>query len=41
MLKIMVVDDEPLYRKYLIQSVEWEKYGFEVCGEAKNGLDAL
>lgn len=41
MLKIMVVDDEPLYRKYLIQSVEWEKHGFEVCGEAKNGLDAL
>ena len=41
MLKIIVVDDEPIYRKYLIQSVEWEKYGFEVCCEAKNGIDAL
>ena len=41
MLKIIIVDDEPLYRKYLINSVEWEKYGFKVCCEAKNGIDAL
>ncbi|CAM4011563.1 response regulator [Cohnella lubricantis] len=41
MLKIIVVDDEPLYRQYLIKSVEWEQYGFEICCEAKNGLDAL
>ena len=41
MLKIIIVDDEPLYRKYLINSVEWEKYGFQVCCEAKNGIDAL
>ena len=41
MLKIIIVDDEPIYRKYLINSVEWEKYGFEVCCEAKNGIDAL
>ncbi|WMC94194.1 response regulator [Kineothrix sp. MB12-C1] len=41
MLKLIVVDDEPLYRQYLVESVEWENYGFEICCEAKNGLDAL
>lgn len=41
MLKIMIADDEPLYRQYLIQSFDWEQYGFTVCCEAQNGLDAL
>ncbi len=41
MLKIMVADDEPLYRKYLVESFDWNKYGFTVCCEAQNGLDAL
>lgn len=41
MLKIMIADDEPLYRQYLIQSFDWEKYDFAVCCEAQNGVDAL
>ncbi len=41
MLKIIIVDDEPLFRQYFVQSTEWEKFGFEVCCEAKDGLDAL
>jgi two-component system response regulator YesN len=41
MLKLIIVDDEPLYRQYLVESVDWENYGFEICCEAKNGLDAL
>ena len=41
MIKVMIVDDRPLFRQYLRTNIEWEKYGFMICSEAKNGLDAL
>jgi two-component system, response regulator YesN len=40
MLKLMIVDDDPIARKSIIATIEWEKSGFTVVGEAVNGHDA-
>lgn len=40
-LKVMIVDDEYYFREALKVSLDWEKIGFIICGEAKNGNDAL
>jgi len=39
-MNILIVDDEPLARQRLIGLVQ-ELNGFEVCGNASNGKDAL
>lgn len=41
MYKAMVVDDEVIFREYLKTILEWEQYGIEIAGEAKNGEKAL
>ncbi|MCG8500534.1 MAG: response regulator [Firmicutes bacterium] len=41
MLKMMVVDDETMFREYLCTTINWGAYGFEICGQAKNGHEAL
>jgi Response regulator containing CheY-like receiver domain and AraC-type DNA-binding domain len=41
MLKLMIADDEQLFREALRKSVPWEELGYEVCCEAENGNDAL
>lgn len=41
MIKIMIVDDEYYFREALKISLPWTELGFEICGEAKNGKDAL
>ncbi len=41
MLKIMIVDDMPVFREFLRTSIDWNSYGFEICCEAKNGKEAL
>ena len=41
MLKIMIVDDEYYFRQALKISIQWEKLGFTICAEAKNGKEAL
>jgi two-component system, response regulator YesN len=40
MYKVLLVDDEPSVIERLIM-VDWNKYGFSVCGTADNGEDAL
>ncbi len=40
MIKVIIVDDLYYFRKALISSIDWNSLGFEVCGEANNGLDA-
>ena len=40
MLKVLVVDDEPLIRAGLKKFVE-QMEGFTWCGEARNGRQAL
>lgn len=41
MLKLLLVDDEPVIRKGIRTSIDWDKYDIEICGEASNGKDAL
>lgn len=41
MHKVLVIDDEPLIRTGLKQIIPWEKYGFTICGLAKNGKEAI
>lgn len=39
--KLMMVDDEDEVRKRVINSIDWEEYGFEIVAEAENGKEAL
>lgn len=41
MLKVMIVDDEYYFREALKVSLPWKELGFAICGEAKNGEEAL
>ncbi|MEG0274450.1 MAG: response regulator, partial [Longicatena sp.] len=41
MYTVVVADDEFELRRAIIETVEWEKIGFEVIGEAENGVEAL
>ncbi|MHB8130110.1 MAG: response regulator transcription factor [Mobilitalea sp.] len=40
MIKVMIVDDEPYIRQGLRILINWEQYGFAICGEAANGKEA-
>lgn len=40
-IRVLVVDDEKLVRKGIIGTIDWQKYGMEVIGEAENGTAAL
>lgn len=40
-MKIIIVDDEYLFREALKVSIDFEKLGLEVVGEAKNGKEAI
>ncbi|AWB43466.1 DNA-binding response regulator [Paenibacillus sp. CAA11] len=41
MYRVMIVDDEPLFRDFLRIKMDWESLGFQVCCEARNGQEAL
>ncbi len=41
MYTVIVVDDEWDLRKALIRKVKWDEIGFQVIGEAENGIEAL
>ena len=41
MLKILIVDDEPIIRGGIRRIIEWEKYGYEINGEAEDGPSAV
>jgi len=41
MLKVMIVDDEPVIRFGIKASIDWEKEGFSVIGDFANGAEAL
>lgn len=40
MLKILVVDDEKIFRDYINTAVKWEEYGIKIIGNASNGEEA-
>lgn len=41
MYTVVVADDEPKQRETMIKTIEWEKIGFQIVGEAENGSEAL
>jgi two-component system response regulator YesN len=41
MYKLILVDDEEEVRKGILKKIDWQRYGFEVVGEAENGREAL
>lgn len=41
MRNVFLVDDDVFVRKGIQTLVKWEEFGFQVCGEADNGEDAL
>lgn len=41
MYKLLLVDDEAEVRQGIISRIDWSKTGFEIAGEAENGLEAL
>lgn len=41
MYKVMLVDDEPWVVKSLKSSVDWKRHGFDMIGEAANGIEAV
>ncbi len=41
MYKLLLVDDEAEVRRGIISKIDWSKTGFEIAGEAENGLEAL
>ena len=41
MYRVIIVDDEPIIRKGLRETIEWDSLGLEVAGEAANGVEAL
>jgi two-component system response regulator YesN len=41
MQKVMIVDDELIFRDYLRTVLDWETLGFTISKEARNGVEAL
>ena len=41
LLKLVIVDDEPILLKGLMNTYEWDKMGFQVVGTAQSGEQAL
>ncbi|WP_078378760.1 response regulator transcription factor [Sutcliffiella halmapala] len=41
MIRVMLVDDEPLILEGLQYIIDWESIGFKIVATAKNGLEAL
>ncbi|MCR2805171.1 response regulator [Paenibacillus soyae] len=41
MFQVLLVDDEPLARNDIRTLIDFRKHGFEICGEARNGVMAL
>ncbi|HEY5561087.1 MAG TPA: response regulator [Clostridiaceae bacterium] len=41
MLKVLIVDDEPMVREGLKSIIQWEENGFYICGEGIDGRDGL
>lgn len=41
MYSILIADDEKYVRQDIIRSIDWNKYGYFIVGEASNGIQAL
>lgn len=41
MTTVLVVDDEYLVRRGIKETIDWNSYGFEIIGEASNGIEGF
>ena len=41
LLKLVIVDDEPILLKGLVNTYEWDRMGFRVVGTAQSGEQAI
>lgn len=41
MKQVLIVEDEALIRRGIVEAVDWSALGFQVAGEAANGLEGL
>ncbi len=41
MLRLLIVDDEEIVRKGIRTIIDWKKIGYEICGEASTGEEAI
>ena len=41
MIKVLIIDDEPLVRMGMRSIIAWEEHGFKIVGEAGNGVQGL
>ena len=41
LLKLVIVDDEPILLQGLLQTYDWKSMGFEVVGSAQSGEQAI
>lgn len=41
MLKVLIVDDDSVARTNIKNLIDWNSYGYTICGEAQNGREAL
>lgn len=41
MIKVLIIDDEPIIREGLIKTINWRHLQCEVIGETDNGIDAI
>jgi len=41
MLRVLIIDDEYIIRKGLKTIIDWLSFGFDICGEAENGVEGL
>lgn len=41
MINVLLVDDEQFIRQGMKCLVDWEEYGYQIVGEAKNGMEAI
>jgi two-component system response regulator YesN len=41
MYKLMIVDDEEEVRKGIVKKIDWNRFHFDIAGEAENGREAL
>ncbi|GGI46627.1 hypothetical protein GCM10008018_18040 [Paenibacillus marchantiophytorum] len=41
MIRVLIADDEPEFRDYMVHLVDWASFGFEICGQARTGVEAV
>lgn len=39
MFKVLIIDDEPITRKGLKNTINWKQFDCEICGEASDGIE--